>query len=107
MSLDVSLEEEQIVEVFSQNITHNLNKMAEALGIYKAVWRPEEINFTKAKQLIEPLENAIKLMREDPEKYKKFDAENGWGTYRDFLPWLKKYLAACKESPNARIEVSR
>lgn len=27
--------------IFSANITHNLNAMAEAAGIYKHLWRPE------------------------------------------------------------------
>jgi hypothetical protein len=32
--------------VFDANITHNLNKMADAAGIYEACWRPEEIGAT-------------------------------------------------------------
>lgn len=30
-------------EVYSANITHNLNRMAEAAGIYLALWRPSEM----------------------------------------------------------------
>ena len=33
---------------YSANITHNLGKMAEEAGIYKHLWRPEEIGITKA-----------------------------------------------------------
>ena len=46
MSLDVELFEKiDGVDrlVFEANVTHNLNRMAEAAGFYKEVWRPEEI----------------------------------------------------------------
>jgi len=42
-------------QVFHRNITHNLGKMANAAGIYEALWRPEEIGITQAKQLIDPI----------------------------------------------------
>jgi hypothetical protein len=125
MSLDVSLngktynvpctcrecghehEREETENFFSANITHNLGGMAEAAGIYKHLWRPEEIGITKAEQLIEPLKDGIALMESDPERFKKFNAPNGWGMYEHFMPWLREYLAACKKYPNATIEVSR
>jgi hypothetical protein len=107
MSLDVTLTRVQPAEVFSANITHNLGRMAEEAGIYKHCWRPEEIGITRAEQLIEPLRAAIKLMEDDPARFKKHDAPNGWGTYEDFLPWLRKYVAACEKYPDALVEVSR
>lgn len=92
---------------FSQNITHNLNTMAMAAGIYHHVWRPEEIGITKASQLIEPLREGIRKMRGDPEYYEKYNSPNSWGLYENFLPWLEKYLAACEEYPEADVSVSR
>ncbi len=32
---------------------------------------------------------------------------NGWGTYKNFVPWVAKYLAACEEYPDADVSVSR
>ncbi len=93
--------------VFDANITHNLNKMADAAGIYEACWRPEEIGATKASNIIPILEKGYKDMIARPEYFKKFDSENGWGTYKDFLPWVKSYLKACRKYPDAIIEVSR
>lgn len=93
--------------VYDANITHNLGKMASEAGIYKACWRPEEINATKAGDIILILEKGIKDMKKRPDFYKQFDAENGWGTYKDFIPWLEDYLDACKKYPDAIIEVSR
>jgi len=93
--------------LFDQNITHNLNKMAEAVGIYKCLWRPDENGYTRARQLIKPLTAGLKKLRSNPDKFKELDAENGWGTYDVFVPWIEKYLNACVKYPNAIIEVSR
>lgn len=125
MSLDVYLngEEKEVVEMchccgesrsvfvsdefYWANITHNLGKMADEAGIYKALWRPNENGFTRAGEIIQVLESGIEDMKKRPNYYRQFDADNGWGTYRDFVPWLEKYLAACKEYPDAFIRVSR
>jgi hypothetical protein len=87
--------------------THNLGAMADEAGIYDIVWRPEENGITKAKQMIEPLANAITAMMADPERFKKFDAPNGWGLYEHFVPWLERYLEACKAHPEANVRASR
>lgn len=91
--------------VFSSNITHNLGAMAEEAGIYKHCWRPEEIGITKASELIEPLTKAIADMKADPERFKKYNAKNGWGLYEHFLPWLEQYLEACKDNPETEVSV--
>lgn len=52
MSLDITLRAVRPVDVFSSNITHNLNAMAEAAGIYRQIWRPEEIGIKTAVELI-------------------------------------------------------
>lgn len=112
MSLDVRLSFQVCAhcgreEVYSANITHNLIGMAQEAGIYGIVWRPEESGITTARQLVEPLRKAIADMKADPERFKKFDASNGWGTYVDFVPWLEKYLQACEHTPDARVSVTR
>ena len=60
MSLDVMLEKIQPCVIYSRNITHNMNKMADAVGLYKPLWRPDEIGITKAAQLVEPLRALFK-----------------------------------------------
>lgn len=107
MSLDIHLSQVQETEVHWQNITHNLNKMADVAGFYKALWRPEEIPITKAKELLPYLEKGVADMRENPEKYMYHSAENGWGTYEQFLPWLDTLIQACKDYPESTISVSR
>ena len=111
MSLDIYLkyevEKDKWVTVFRANITHNLAKMAEAANIYYELWRPDAIEITQAKELIEPLTKAIEDMKKHKEQYEKNNSPNGWGLYDNFVPWLERYIEACKEYPNAIIEVSR
>jgi hypothetical protein len=106
MSLDISLIQNG-KEVFSTNITHNLNNMAKACGVYYACWRPYEINCNKAKHILPMLKDAVEVLKADKEHYKKFDSKNGWGTYEEFLPWLESYVTACENYPDAKIDVSR
>lgn len=86
---------------FSSNITHNLGAMANAAGIYEALWRPEEIGAKEAKQLIPILEVGLKKLKENPEEYKKHNAPNGWGMYEHFVPFVEEILEACKKYPEA------
>ena len=107
MSLDVYLKEVRPTQVYSANITHNLNTMAEEAGIYKALWRPEEIGIKTAAELVPLLSAGLDLLRSDPERFKRHNATNGWGLYEHFVPFVEKYLEACREHPDAEVSVSR
>lgn len=107
MSLDVRLTAIRPTVVFDYNITHNLNTMVEKAGIYKHLWRPDEIGITKAEQLIEPLQHGLDLLVDNPDYFKQFNPENGWGSYDGLVQFVKDYLQACKENPDAEISVSR
>lgn len=100
-------EETETNEVYSANITHNLNTMADEAGIYKHLWRPDEIKITKAKELIEPLRQGLHNLKSEPESYMKFNPENGWGSYDGLVEFVESYLNACYEYPDADVEVSR
>ena len=120
MSLDVSLyrklylsydEGKTYVEkeeyVYDANITHNLGEMADKAGIYYTLWRPEEIEKIKAKDIIELLEKGLADLKARPEYFEQFNSDNGWGLYENFVPFVEKYLEACKEFPETDIVVSR
>lgn len=92
--------------LFEANITHNLGSMADAAGIYGVVWEPGENGIKTAHDLIEPLTRGIDTMKADPDRFKAFDAANGWGTYNSFVPWLERYLEACTQHPNAEVSAS-
>lgn len=93
--------------VYYANITHNLNTMAGKAGIYEALWRPEEIRVFKAEGLIDILEKGLNLLKRKPEYFKKFNSPNGWGMYKNFVPFVERYLNACKEHPKADIRIRR
>jgi hypothetical protein len=107
MSLDVYLTAVRPTEVYSRNITHNLNKMAMEAGIYEALWRPEEIGIVRADQLIEPLTVGLEKLKADPERFKEFNATNGWGMYDNLIDFVEDYLQACKENPDAAVRACR
>lgn len=91
--------------VYSANITHNLNRMADEAGIYKALWRPEEVGITHASQLIEPLRDGLALLNSEPLYFRSFNPENGWGTYEVLCQFVAEYLAACEAYPTADVSV--
>src|ERR1044072_7170767 len=59
-------------ELYWANITHNLGMMADAAGIYKQLWRPEELGIKKAGELIAPLTEGIAKPKADPAHSQKF-----------------------------------
>lgn len=81
--------------------------MAYKAGIYYALWRPEEIEKSKAKDIIELLEKGLKDLKTRPEYFEQFNSPNGWGMYEHFVPFVEKYLETCKKYPESDIYVSR
>ena len=131
MSLDISLKDPTSTYntkyLYETNITHNLGEMAEKAGIYEALWRPyrlhkdcpkefvdynSELDFEEsktyyAKDIIVIVEKGLADLKARPEYFKQFNSPNGWGTYKDFVPFVEKYLEALKEYPESIIEVCR
>jgi len=113
--------------IYSANITHNLGVMADKAGIYEALWRPhrlkegynipeddhksewefEDNQITKADEIIYLLEKGLADLKARPEYFETFNSSNGWGMYKNFVPFVEKYLEACKEYPDAIVEVDR
>ena len=58
--------------VYEGNITHNLNRMAEACGIYMELWRPEEIGVIKAEQ--DEIETKKNTTNKDKDLYADIEA---------------------------------
>lgn len=102
MSLDFSLELDGET-VFDRNITHNLNKMAAAAGIYEVLWRPHEHGITKAGECIESLKRGLLELVCNQEKYEAYNSPNGWGTYKHFVPFVTDVLQACCKYPDAEV----
>ena len=115
MSLDVALymkidtggNELHKVELFDANITHNLGKMADAAGLYEALWCPLENGNSFAGDILPALVEGYRELNDNPVKYKQLDSDNGWGVYDNFLPWVGRYMAACDKHPLACIWISK
>jgi hypothetical protein len=113
MSLDVYLMATKPCSVYSANITHNVNTMAMAvelpndLTLYDVMWRPDEHEMVYAKDIVDYLHAGWKDLVSNPEKYKKFNPLNGWGSYDGLVNFVKNYHAACMENLDATLRVSR
>ena len=113
MSLDVYLTKVMPTEVYSSNITHNLGKMANQVllsnghTLYEVLWRPDERGWKFAKDISEMLDEGFNILISEPEKFKKFNPENGWGDYAGLCNFVYNYRNACCEKPDAEIAVSR
>ena len=112
--------------IYSANITHNLGEMADKAGIYEALWRPYRLredyavaegdhdaeyefedNVTiVASEIIPILEKGLADLKSRPDYFKEFDSPNGWGLYIHFVPFVEKYLEACREYPESIVELS-
>lgn len=106
MSLDIDL----IIDggcVWSGNITHNVNDMAEVVGAYHYLWRPENVGVVKAADNIENLRRSLGMMYLNYERLKAMNPDNGWGDIDGLIELTKSYLDACIEYPKATIEISR
>jgi hypothetical protein len=89
---------EEYTFYFDANITHNLNVMADKVGIYEMLWHPK---IKYARELIDPLKAGLAKLKANPQYYRRFEPENKWGTYDDFVPWLERYIEACEQYPDA------
>ena len=113
MSLDVDLMVVQPTSVYSSNITHNLGAMAREVSLsndktlYDILWRPEEHGLYFACEISELLDEGWNILLSDPEKYKRYNPENGWGSYDGLCDFVYNYRNACWDNPEAELRISR
>ena len=94
--------------VYEANITHNLGRMAGECGqLYEALWRPDEQDWTHARDLIEPLRDGLAILQTDHDRLQEFNPSNGWGSYELLVRFTAGYLAACERWPDAEVRVWR
>ena len=113
MSLDINLMVTKPTSVWDYNITHNLGKMADQVRLsnghtlYQVLWRPEELDFVYAGEIIRWLKEGLSILLSNPEKYKAYNPENGWGSYEGLVQFVEEYIKACIDNPEAKIETCR
>lgn len=109
MSLDITLrlpDKEQ--PVWNGNITHNLGPMANYVGLYDILWRPEEHKIYAAGQVSTRLMAGISaLVLYEDHLRTNYTPSNGWGSYEGLLDFCLEYLEASLRYPDANVEVSR
>ena len=101
--------------------------MADKAGLYEALWRPhrlidgynipekdhnaehefEDKQEIRAKDIIPYIKEGLSKLRDNPNKFKKFNPENGWGSYEGLLNFTQNYLDACEENPESIVKVWR
>jgi hypothetical protein len=115
MSLDIDLMVTKPTSVWDWNITHNLGEMAaevivdeeKSLTLYDILWRPDENGLVLAKEISDYLDLGWNILLSDPEKYKTYNPENGWGSYDGLCNFVYNYRNACWDHPDAVIRANR
>lgn len=119
MSLDVDLMIVQPTSVYTSNITHNLCKMAMEvkfglewtgvtdLSLYDVLWRPDEHGFKYARDIADLLDIGWNILLSDPDNFKQFNPDNGWGSYEGLCDFVYNYRNACWHNPDAELSISR
>lgn len=98
---------------FHMNLTHNLTKMAgeckaelyfrglatkegSTPTLYDLLWHPEETLGIKEPTIeyMQELVSCYKRLLKHPDYYRKYNPENGWGSYDGLVMNLKKYIEA-------------
>lgn len=113
MSLDIWLEQyldfggpdgPEKQTVLDKNITHNMTGLWRHVGVYDALYMSDG---DTAEKHYPALAVGVDHMLERPDECRGFDAPNGWGTYKDALPWLQEVCEAFRKYPKATIRVSK
>jgi hypothetical protein len=82
-------------------------KLENGKTLYDILWRPDEQGFKYAKEISDLLDIGWNILLSDPEKYKRYNPENGWGSYDGLCDFVYRYRNACWDNPDAELRVSR
>lgn len=98
--------ERKMDPIYVGGMTHNNATMARMASLYQVFWHPEKINVVFAKDAIPYLEVGLNTLKINKEQIKAVEPSNGWGSYEDLMFNTERYLKACKEHPDYKINVS-
>lgn len=119
MSLDIFFLDPTTLEPVNEdykdlNITHNLNTIAQELGFYEILWRPEEtinefedVNRITGKEILPKLYSAHYNFFNNQNNLNHLLPKNGWGDFNCFNRFITDYMYMCYKYPNHIISVSR
>jgi hypothetical protein len=82
-------------------------KLSNGMTLYQVLWRPDEMALDTADDIADLLDEGWNILLSDPERFKKFNPENGWGSYEGLCDFVYKYRNACWDNPDAELRISR
>jgi hypothetical protein len=82
------------------NLTFNLSKMMTAANVH-----PDILKGKTGKEIIPILRKAWSELIKDPDKFKRYNPPNGWGSYEGLLTWLKETVETAEEHLDAKFAV--
>ena len=80
-------------------LTHNLAPMAKACGLYDIFWSEHKQTF--AEEMLPQLKAGYLMLISNPVRFKKYNPENGFGSYDGFVEMLHGFIKICEENPKA------
>ena len=87
--------------IWDRNYTHNTNRMLRAAG-----FGFRDIDGMSAADAVARIEDAIRELKANPDRYREMNPENGWGSYEGILDVLCEFAQACHEHPKTTVAVS-
>jgi len=101
MSWDVSIQAKVEVPHLDQNITYNVGPMLRRAGLHPRILHGMTV--VDAQPIFK---EAVILMAENPDYFRQFNAENGWGTFETtFVAVDTIYKALCEVDDLAASEL--
>jgi hypothetical protein len=88
------------VGIHSWNVTYNLGTMLRAAGF--PPWR--DLIGAPAAEVAETLAKVAETLREDPDGFKQYNPDNGWGTYEGAVEFVESFRDGCANHPRATID---
>ena len=85
---------------FELNITYNVGNMLRRAGIH-----PKVLNGMKVEKALPIVKNGYAIMYDNPDYFRQFRPDNGWGTVKSTLDALRDLLNALEHGSHPRDKV--
>lgn len=107
MSYDISITVKTVdgvdIGVYSSNITYNIRAMLEEAGLCKSL---NEFNGKTCRDLWPVFFTAHHAIYFEPDRVRAKESSNGWGTFKDMVPWFTELYEAVLTHRSGVIEIS-
>lgn len=102
MSADIWLEAD-CCSAHDHNVTHNLAPMFREAGVD---WHDYKGGDRTAAALLREVATALSNLVDQPERFRRMDPPNGWGSYEGAVAFLARLAVDCIRHPDAIVQVS-